>query len=337
MDKPFSSYQVEERSYVAYIKREIHNQLARTKFTQTRAAEIDIIVSELASNLVKHAGSGELLYRIHDDPTNPMFEILSVDKGPGMQDATRMTRDGVSTTSTLGQGLGAINRLSNLAQLYSIPGWGTILYALVKHRGEAIVPKKPFDLEVRALCVSKPRETTCGDGYMVKHTENDILIFFGDGLGHGIYAKEAVDCAAGVFFETTENEPVAILREMHEKVRRTRGLVATIAIFGKKTLDWKICGIGNILTRMYSGVQYKNYMPYNGTIGLNIPTSMNPSVFPIARNQHLIMCSDGIQTRWDLSKYNAIFKYDNQILAAAIYRDFTRGNDDSSVLIAKVT
>jgi hypothetical protein len=48
------------------------------------------------------------------------------------------------------------------------------------------------------------------------------------------------------------------------------------------------------------------------------------------------MCSDGIQTRWDLNRYPAILKYDSTVLAAAIYKDFTRGNDDASVLIAKV-
>jgi hypothetical protein len=87
---------------------------------------------------------------------------------------------------------------------------------------------------------------------------------------------------------------------------------------------------------MYSGIIYKNYLPYNGTIGLNLPNSMNASVFNIERNQHLIMCSDGIQTRWDLNKYPSIFKYDNTLLAAAVYKDFNRANDDSSILIAKV-
>lgn len=77
-------------------------------------------------------------------------------------------------------------------------------------------------------------------------------------------------------------------------------------------------------------------MSYNGTIGLTIPNAMNISTYPMETNQHLVMCSDGIQTRWDMSRYPAILKYDNIMLAAAIYKDYARGTDDASVIIAKV-
>jgi anti-sigma regulatory factor (Ser/Thr protein kinase) len=337
MDKPFTSYHIEERSFVAYVKREIHSMVARAKFSSIQAGEIDIIVSEIASNLIKHAGKGELLYRILSTESESTFEIISIDKGPGMSDTARMMKDGVSTTRTLGQGLGAIHRLSTTAQLFSMPGWGTILYSLVRSDNERRgAHEKPTDLDIRALCVNKPREDVCGDGYRIKRSESEMLVFFADGLGHGPHAKEAVD-RAGEFFQACQDiEPVDIIRQMHENIRRTRGLVGTVAFFNKKSAQWKICGVGNVLTRMYTGITYKNYLPYNGTIGLNLPNSMNPSVFNIERNQHLIMCSDGIQTRWDLNKYPSIFKYDNTVLAAAVYKDFNRANDDSSILIAKV-
>lgn len=57
MDKSFTSYQVEERSFVAYVKREIHQQASRAKFSEVAVAEIDIIVSEISSNLIKHVGN----------------------------------------------------------------------------------------------------------------------------------------------------------------------------------------------------------------------------------------------------------------------------------------
>jgi anti-sigma regulatory factor (Ser/Thr protein kinase) len=338
MDKSFTSYQIEERSYVSYIKREIHGQVARAKFNESKVGEIDIIVSEITSNLIKHAGKGELLFRILENGESDLqFEIISIDGGPGMTDTARMMKDGVSTTNTLGQGLGAISRLSDLAQIYSMPGWGTILYSLVKSKEEKAFRSKDLSIDFRTLCIPKPREVVCGDGYRVRKTESVVMVFFGDGLGHGVHAKNAVDQAGDFFMECTEREPVDIIKQMHEHSRRTRGLVTSIAICNLKTNEWRICGVGNIFTRMYTGIQFKNYMPYNGTVGLNLPSSMNSSVFPCEKNQHLIMCSDGIQTRWDLAKYPAILKYDNSILAATLYKDFSRRNDDASVLIAKVT
>jgi hypothetical protein len=77
-------------------------------------------------------------------------------------------------------------------------------------------------------------------------------------------------------------------------------------------------------------------MPYNGIIGLNIPGTMNYTVIPAEKNQQLIMCSDGLRSRWDVSKYPSILKYDSMLLAAALYKDFNRRTDDSSVFIGKV-
>src|SRR6478736_8636290 len=279
MDKAFTSYRIEDRSFVSYLKREIHSHLVKGKFSKNQVGEIDIIVSEITSNLIKHVGSGEILYRIDHDDQHSCFEILSIDKGAGMSDTSRMIKDGFSTSLTLGHGLGAIKRMSTLFQLYSLPQWGTILYAMRRTNEEEFLRKPELDVEIRALCVNKARETECGDGYRINKTDTEVRIFFGDGLGHGEHAKAAVDLAGDFFTECRESDPVDIIRQMHEKVRRTRGLVATVAICNKKKREWRICGVGNILTRMYSGIQYKNYMPYNGTVGLNLATSMNSSVF----------------------------------------------------------
>lgn len=332
------SHKIEDKSFTSFIKREIHTRVAEAPFTIKQRGEIDIVVSEILSNIVKHAQRGEILYRINTDPeAGAQFEFISIDYGPGMDDPVRMMKDGMSTTQTLGHGLGAISRLSNFLQLFTIPRWGTILYTRIGDEQVRPVHKPGFiNLDLKALMVSKPPEFVCGDGFRVKQDEDHIKLLFADGLGHGEFAKDAVDCAGEAFGLCEEVNPVDILRNIHESVRRTRGLVATVVVVNRRGTEWSFCGVGNILTRLYSGIEYKNYLSYNGTIGLNIPNSMKASVFPIERNQHLIMCSDGIQTRWDLTKYPSIFKYDNTILAAALYKDHSRGTDDSGMLIAKV-
>jgi anti-sigma regulatory factor (Ser/Thr protein kinase) len=338
MDKIFTSYSIEERSYIAYLKREIHKEVMAGNFTEQRAGEVDIIVSEICSNLIKYATSGEVLYRIeHGADQESSFEIIAIDNGPGIPDINRAMRDGVTTGTTLGQGLGAIERLSDTFNIYSIPQWGTIIYSKVTTRKDGFVRKENIDLDVRGLAVAKPRETECGDLYRIKRTKTDVRVFLGDGLGHGKFAHEAVQAAGDFFFESEETNPVDIIREMHEKVRRTRGLVATIGILDRKNNEWRICGVGNILTRLYQGIVYKNYMAYNGTIGLNIPKSLSASTLRAERNQYLVMCSDGIRSRWDLNRYQSILKYDNTVMAASIYKDYNRRTDDTSILISKVS
>jgi anti-sigma regulatory factor (Ser/Thr protein kinase) len=313
MDNPFISYTIDDRSFVSFLKREIHNGVTAAQFTHKQVAEIDIIVSEITSNVVKHGGGGEVLFRINPALECDSFEIFCFDNGPGINDTARMLKDGISTTHTLGQGLGAIDRLSTFFQLYSLRNWGTILHSRVSS------PNGKLDvagLEIRGMNVCKPRELVSGDGYWIKKTKTGAQILFADGLGHGPQAKESIDKAGDQFLQSTEEDPVAIIREIHGAVRRTRGLVAFIADWNSKQREWKMCGVGNILTRVYNGILYKNHMSYNGTIGLNIPTSMKATIIGGERNQHLIMCS--------------------MILAGAIYKDFARRNDDASILIAKV-
>ncbi len=337
MDSCFTRYKIEDRSFVAFIKREIHTKAVAAKFDEIDTGKIDIIVSELTSNLIKHAGDGEILYRFTPNKDEPVFEILCIDKGPGIADPVSSMRDGTSTTKTLGQGLGAMQRLSTTFQILSLRQWGTVLYCRIGTESKHLEHSRSgFDLDIKTLCIPKMHEEVCGDGYKIVQTTSHIKILFGDGLGHGPRAKEAMDTAENFFFESDEVDPVALMRTVHEAVRRTRGLVATIAVMDKANQTWNICGVGNISTRLYTGIEYRNYMSYNGTIGLNIPKSMNPTVIPVERNQHLVMCSDGITTRWNLGAYPSAFKNDPTLLAAAIYKDFSRGNDDSSILIAKV-
>lgn len=337
MGKAFTSVLIEERSIASYVKREIHNEISRRQFSEHQIAAIDLIVSEMTSNIIKHAKGGEIHYRTDDDKRHkPVFEIVCVDKGPGMTDLKLMQKDGFSTAGTLGHGLGAIKRLSDISQIYSIPGWGTILYAKIHTEDSAPARTGQLDVEVRAFCVNKPRETVCGDGYRIRRSRTGVSVFFGDGLGHGVEAKAAVDAAGDFFMTCDEDSPVEILRQMHERVRRTRGLVASIAVFDKTNSALRICGVGNTVVRVYNGLEVKNYMSFNGTIGLNIPNSLRDSTFDLVKNQHLIMTSDGIRSRWSIGQYPSILKYDSTILAAAIYRDNFRGNDDASVLVAKV-
>lgn len=202
MGNAFTSYKIQDRTYVSFIKREIHNKVSGLNFNVRQIAEIDIITSEITSNLVKHAQAGEILYRIDSHNGFSTFEIICIDNGPGMLDPSKMMKDGVSTTGTLGHGLGALKRLSTLFQIYSIPDWGTVLYSLLTTR----VPQtnersKLAALDIKAVCVSKPPEIVCGDGYRVKRIDSGMQILFGDALGHGHPCQGSFRHSRRVFFE----------------------------------------------------------------------------------------------------------------------------------------
>ncbi|WP_128543108.1 ATP-binding SpoIIE family protein phosphatase [Larkinella soli] len=328
------AFNATDRSYLAILKREIHLLVGQLKFSTKRAGEIDIIVAEMGSNLVKHAGGGEILVRILKEPEPEGIELISIDNGPGMADPGRMMTDGVSTSQTLGHGLGAIKRLSDVFNLYSTPEWGTVLLARIFKKPPARGALNPR-AEVRSVIVPKPGETVSGDGFSSQLSTETLRLFLGDGLGHGPEAGEAVRQAAVSFQESRETQPVEIIRQMHRAVRKTRGLVGTVAAFDFSTRKCRLCGVGNITTRFHLGPHSRNYLSYNGIIGLNVPGTMNDQELTFESGHVMIMCSDGIKSRWDISRYPSILKYDLSVLAAALYKDYARRTDDTSVVIAR--
>jgi len=330
-------FNASDRSYFSLMKKEIHAIAVEHGFDEVRTGEIDIIVAEMASNLVKYGGGGEILVKMTDECDEQALELICIDNGPGMADANKMIGDGMSTGNTMGHGLGSISRLSDVFQVYSQRDWGTILLARVfKKTTRKKNQKSPGSHEIRTLLVSKPGEQVCGDGAAIKCSDDYIQLFLGDGLGHGQDAHAAVETAKRAFDAFEYADPVEAIRHISASVKRTRGLVAAVAVYKMKEKKWSICGVGNILTRVNGMTLSKSYVAYNGIVGLNVPNTMKAQELESEGGQVIIMCSDGIRTKWDLLRYPGILKYDLSILAAAIYKDQARRTDDMSVLVCRL-
>lgn len=329
------SFNVADRSYFAIIKREIHSLTLNAGFTAQKTGEIDIIVAELVSNLVKHGGGGQVMVKLIEEKDNTLLELIGIDSGKGMADVNRMMVDGVSTKSTLGQGMGAMKRLSHLFQVYSMKDWGTVTLIRIWKNDPALFSSTPLT-QIRSVIIPKTGETACGDGFFHKSTTDTVSFFLGDGLGHGLEAEKAVTQAGEAFMQCHEKDPTSIIRHINTSVRKTRGLVGTVVCLDVKERKWRICGIGNILTRIADGIELKGYMAYNGIIGLNVPNTLKTHEMPFENGQQLIMCSDGIKTRWDTFRYQAITRYDLSILCATLLKDFSRKTDDAAVVVCKI-
>ena len=301
-----------------------------------RAAETDIIVAELTSNLIKYAKSGELLYRGHVENDQNQIEIYCLDKGIGFENVAKIMNDGYSSSNTLGHGLGSIKRLSNDFQIYSMKNWGCVQYVKICEKPDFKMPPMQSGLNYAAIAVNYPGEKVCGDGYYIKQSKKGFQIFAGDGLGHGENANEAVELAIKAFKQSVETDPSEILRDIHTKVKKSRGLVATIASVNYDSEVWSMCGIGNISTRIYSGLENKTYTPYNGIIGHNIPRTLNNTIIPYKKHQIIIMHSDGLRTRWNLNELISIIKQNPGIIASSLYKENVRGTDDATVLVGKI-
>jgi hypothetical protein len=50
----------------------------------------------------------------------------------------------------------------------------------------------------------------------------------------------------------------------------------------------------------------------------------------------VVLHSDGLTSRWDLARYPGLAMRHPALVAAVLYRDFSRGSDDVTVFVARV-
>jgi anti-sigma regulatory factor (Ser/Thr protein kinase) len=330
-----AAYRLIDISEVPAPRRAVHMLAERLGFDESRAGQAALIVSELGTNLVKHATRGEMLLRpISDaDDDNPGIEVLAIDAGPGMSDVALSRRDGHSTAGTLGHGLGAIDRQSDFFQIYTHTS-GTVMVARLWRRApSASAPRNRYHLG--AAHVSHPSEDICGDDWCARVRDERLAIMVADGLGHGLSAHEAARAASALFARMSEESPARIVEDIHTALRATRGAaIAVLAVDGTRGVA-HFCGLGNISgVVLHAGGTRHSMVSQNGTAGHTAPR-IHEFSYPVAPDSTIVLATDGLSTHWDLPPYPGLAARDPSIIAGVLYRDFSRRRDDVTVVVAK--
>ena len=94
-------------------------------FDDIDRTRIEIVILELARNILAHAGSGTLLLAPTEQDGRRGMVVEARDTGPGIADIDLAMRDGYSTANTLGAGLPGVKRLMDSFEIVSEVGVGT--------------------------------------------------------------------------------------------------------------------------------------------------------------------------------------------------------------------
>jgi len=324
--------EVSESSQTGDARRKALAWAEDTQMGETRCGAVALAATEMATNLVKHAGRGHILVQQLRKNGSRGLRITSVDKGPGIADITRALSGGHSTAGSMGTGLGAIRRISDNFDLYSLPGVGTVVSA--EFWNGKLPHSRPHPLEIAVISEPIAGEDVCGDGWGVRNMTDAVNIMVIDGLGHGILAAEAAREAERIMSETHMDRPETILHDMHAALRKTRGAACGISKIDLEKRLLNFAGVGNISTSVVAPGTSRTLASHNGILGQNMERIQEFAV-PWNENSVLVMHSDGLGTRWDLERYPGIWNKRASLVAAVLYRDFCRGRDDVTVLVAK--
>lgn len=296
-------------------------------------SHVALVVTELATNLVKHAKDGELLIRLIEKGGPVGIEILSLDKGPGIEDIARALGDGYSTAGSPGSGLGALQRTAGEFDLYSRVGQGTA--AVVRIWSHRASPCSPRVGAVGVVHQAKPGETVCGDQWTVQWFADGWTCAMADGLGHGITAAAAAQPAIAVVQEAQgTRSPGDLLRAAHEATKSTRGAAFAVAVLDADAGTVRFSGVGNIAAVVLIDNERRHLVSHNGILGHACRTVAEFSQ-PWSKHAVLLLHSDGIGSHWDLSRYPGLLSRDPSLIAGIVYRDFTRGRDDATVVVIR--
>jgi anti-sigma regulatory factor (Ser/Thr protein kinase) len=298
----------------------------RLGFPAARADELVLAVSEAASNLDKHARDGSLLLQACFDDNVAGIEFVTIDAGPGVADVKAAARDGHSTTGTLGVGLGAIRRLADYAELFSVLGRGTALVARFWP-----VPRTTV---TRCAGLIRPisGETESGDAFAALFAGDMITGVLCDGLGHGPLAALAAREALGAVLEDPQGDPAALLRRVHQRISATRGGAVAVAQAEGNVL--RFAGLGNVAAWILTADTRSGLTSVPGIAGHRART-IRQFEYPLPPGAAVVLHSDGLSSRWDLRHLPGLAALDPLVIAAALLAEAGAHRDDAGILVLK--
>lgn len=120
------SFLLEKPENVTFARQKIIDMLTKKKCILHRLDQIELCISEAATNALKHAIHGEIQVRALEN----MIRITVLDQGPGM-DFDKLPymlfSKGYSTTNSMGLGFSVIHKFADRIQL-STSKFGTFLF-----------------------------------------------------------------------------------------------------------------------------------------------------------------------------------------------------------------
>ena len=197
------------------------------------------------------------------------------------------------------------------------------------------VSTKPF-LEWGVATFALAGASLSGDRHVVLPTPKGVLVGVVDGLGHGQEAAAAADIAVATLCHHAEEALIGVFQQCHARLRRTRGVVMSLASFTRAhgTMTWM--GIGNVAglvcrARATGGPRYSSLLLRGGVVGSHLPPLYATSL-PVMPGDTLMFATDGIRS--DYAEGLRTAGRPQQIADSMLAR-YSKGSDDALVLIAR--
>lgn len=320
---------ISDPSAVAEARRLARARADECGLSVERTEAMAIVVTEMATNLLRHARGGQLLLQRQPGVRSRVC-IAAIDAGPGIADIGLALSDGFSTGSSAGGGLGAMRRLADSFEIRSTPGQGTVTVC-----GFGAAPVLA-GVEIGAFLMNYPGDRACGDAVFARDVGGRVDLLAVDGLGHGPRAEVAAAEAVAGIEPLRGEDPARLLSELSARLAGSRGSVAALAQIEAADGRLRLAGIGNIAALLVrADGQVRRLISREGRLGgaVRLPPVESAEM---GRGDVLILHSDGLSTLRSHVELPPLAGMSCAMIAAHLMRDRNKGRDDCCVLVARL-
>ncbi|OWV32348.1 hypothetical protein B5C34_02010 [Pacificimonas flava] len=321
-----------EPSGVAEARRRARRYASGLSMSSTRVEHVAIVATEIAQNVLRHGGGGQIMVEAFGPPGLEVLTIVGLDEGSGIERLDRMLKDGESTKNSSGTGFGAMLRLSDRLDIDTEPGKGTCVAA------EFNTQPAPagYAADHAGFRLAYPGERRSGDCVAVRRAGSRLIYMLSDALGHGPKAAEVAQEAETAFRASEGSDPESILDQMNDALSGSRGAVAAILSVDVESRSLSYAAVGNITTLMVHERKLKRLPVRDGLLGAG---SRKPHVesFEVPEDAIFLMHSDGLSMLRSLDPYKSLLHRTAPVLAARLLDDLFRGRDDASIIAVRMS
>jgi serine/threonine protein phosphatase PrpC len=294
-------------------------------------------VSELASNLVRHAQGGTLTVEKVNRNGRPGISIESVDHGPGITDVEQAMTDGFSTAGGLGCGLGAVNRLMDRFDITSQQGVNPRTRIMCSRWIRPAVGARLCPLQFGVATRPCLNMAVNGDAFVIKHWDTGALVGVIDGVGHGQFAYRAAQTARQYVETHFDQSLEEIFRGVARTCRATRGVVMALSRFEFASDGTRYCfaSVGNIESRVF-GVGDRAYLIARRGILGGAARAARQTEHCWQTGSVMVLHSDGVSSHWDAESFSRLRKQSSAgAMAEHLLRMSGKPDDDATVVVVK--
>jgi anti-sigma regulatory factor (Ser/Thr protein kinase) len=329
-DAPFIP--IYDEASVSTARERVRNAGQEANLDKNFVESVALVASELTHNQLSHARHGYFAVKPIERQGVKGLEVRAVDLGPAITKPRLALQDSVSTTGSLGSGLGAICRIADEVVFDNRIDEGLCVIARKFESNDA-----PRSSEIAIMGRPYPGEVISGDDAVFFESESTFMAAVADGMGHGHSAREASNRAIEGLSTKQDRGMEEIVIALNQELSGTHGCAMSIIRFDKNTGVAECVSLGDVHTHLYhlKDAHFFTPIPLVLAAGQFQKQRIRVEKVQVQPGSVLLLFTDGLKTRTSLKGQLDVLRQPPIVIAEHLLENDSRPDDDALVLVAR--